>query len=103
MIWASLLLIIGLAAAGGWAWYTVRRQLAVTSEAQQRRLLRQRASVSAGVSVAILITGAAAFAATGHNWFVLAVTWSYGLLRIALLGMTLRRAQMRTGRTRLPR
>ena len=103
MIWAALVLIIGLAAAGTWAWFFSRRQLAVTSQAGQWRLLREGAWASAGVSVAILILGVVAFAVTGHNWFVLAVIWSFGLLRIGLLVTALRRAQKRVGRTRLPR
>jgi hypothetical protein len=103
VIWAVSVLMIWLAAAGAWAWYFSRRQLAVTSQAGQRRLLRQGALASAGVSAAILILGVAAFALTGHNWLVLAAIWPYGLLRIGLLVTALRRAHKRTDRTGLPR
>jgi len=102
VIWAVPALVAGLALAGAWAWYYSRRQLAVTSQAGQRRLLRQGAAASAGVSAAILILGVVAFALTGHNWLVLAVIWSFGLLRIGL-PVAVRRARNRTGRTRPPR
>jgi len=103
VIWAVPVMIIGLAAAEAWAWSFSRRQLVVTRQDRQRRVLREGAWASAGVSVAILILGVVAFAVTGHNWFVLAVIWSFGLLRIGLLVTTLRKAQKRPGQTRLPR
>jgi hypothetical protein len=98
VIWAALMLMIALAAPGVWAWYFSRRQLAATEEAQQWHLLRLAAFVSAGVGVAILIIGAVVFVLTGYNWFVLALTWSFGLFHLGLLALTFRRAQKRTGR-----
>lgn len=93
MIWAALMLMIALAAPAAWAWYWSRRQLAATEEAQQWHLLRQAVFVSAGVGVAILAMGVAAFVLTGYNWLVLALLWALGLLHLGLLTLTFRRAQ----------
>ena len=54
MIWALLLVVAALAAPAGWAWYLSGRQLAATTEAEQWRLVRLAAVVSAAVGVAIL-------------------------------------------------
>ncbi len=77
MIWAALLLVVALAAPAVWAWYVSGRQLAVTTEAQQWRLLRHAVMVSAGVGAAILAVGAVAFVLTGYDWLVLALVLGY--------------------------
>jgi len=99
VIWAALLLVVALAAPAVWAWYVSGRQLAVTTEAQQWRLLRHAVMVSAGVGAAILAVGAVAFVLTGYDWLVLALVWSVGLLHFGLLAWMFRRTQKRTGRT----
>jgi hypothetical protein len=88
-------MIVALVMAGGWAFYLTRRQLAVTKDAQQRRLLLLGARVSLGVGGGILFLGVVAFVLTGYNWLVLAAIWPFGLLHTSLLIWTLHRA--RTG------
>jgi hypothetical protein len=101
--WAVLMLVIGLAAVGAWAWYFPHHLLAATSEAEKQGLLRQVASVSAGIGIAILIMGVIAFLVTGDNWLVLAVIWAFGLLHLARLSATLRRARPSPDRADSPR
>jgi hypothetical protein len=103
VIWAALMLVIALAAPAVWAWYMSGRQLAATTEAQQRRVLRLAVMVSAGVGVAILAVGVVAFVLTGYDWLVLTLVWSVGLLHLGLLAWMFRMAQKRTGRTRAAR
>ena len=100
MIWAVLLLGAALAVPGVWAWYISGRQLAATTEAEQRRVLRLGVVVSAGVGVAILVLGVAGFVLTGYDWLVLALVWSVGLLHLGLLAWAFRRTRRRTGNTR---
>ena len=57
------------------------------------QLLRLVTFASAGAGVAILVVGVVAFARTGHNWFVLAAVWSFGLLHLGLLALRFRRMQ----------
>jgi dipeptide/tripeptide permease len=97
VIWAALLFAVALAAPGVWAWYMSRRQLAATTAAQQRRVLRLAVAVSAGVGVVILVMGVVCFVLTGYNWLVLALLWSFGLLHLGLLARMLRRARHTTG------
>ncbi len=97
MIWAALTLAAGLVAAGVWGWYMSGRQLAARTTAQQWKVLRLGARVSAGVGAAILVMGVVAFVLTGYDWVVLAAVWSFGLLHLGLLAWGVRRAQ-RTGR-----
>jgi hypothetical protein len=99
VIWVALL-VIALAAPAIWAWHMSGRHLAAATEAEQRRVLRRAVAVSAGVGVVILTLGAVGFVLTGHNWMVLVLVWSAGLLHLGLLGRVLRRAQRRNGRTR---
>jgi len=49
--------------------------------------------VSAGVGVAVLVMGVIAFALSGHNWLVLALVWSFGLLHLGLLARRLHAAR----------
>jgi hypothetical protein len=98
MIWAALLLVVALATTAAWAWYISRRQLAVTTEAEQWRVLRLGVVVSAGVGFAILAAGVAGFVLTGYDWVVLAVTWSVGLLHLGLLTWGLLRSRRRGGK-----
>lgn len=93
MVWAALMLVIGLAAVGAWAWYLSHGLLAATSEDEKRGRLRRAVWVSVGVHVAILLLGVVAFAATGDNWLVLAVIWAVGLPYPALSAIALRRAR----------
>lgn len=105
MTWAALLLAVGLAGPGVWAWYMSGRQLAATTAARQRRVHRLVVAVSAGVGVVILVLGVVAFVLTGYNWLVLALLWSFGLLHLGLLArtLTLRRARHTTGEKRAGR
>ena len=79
-----------------WAWYLSGRLLAATTEAEQWRLVRLAAVVSAAVGVAILAVGVAAFVLTGYDWLVLALLWSFGLLHLGLLGWRTRRRRNRS-------
>jgi hypothetical protein len=99
MIWAALLLVVGLAIVAVWAWYISGRQLAATTKAGRWRVLRLGVAVSAGVGFAILALGVAGFVLTGYDWVVLAVIWSLGLLHLGLLTWGFRRARRRTGET----
>lgn len=71
--------MVALAAPAAWAWYMSSRLLTATNETERRRLRRLAVMVSAGIGVAILAMGVAAFVLTGYNWLVLALTWSFGL------------------------
>ena len=102
MAWAALILVIGLAAVGAWAWY-FSHHLLVATEDQKRRVLRRGAAVSVGVHVTILLVGVVAFAVTGDNWLVLAAIWLLPLLYLALLTVALRRARPRPGQPEPPR
>jgi hypothetical protein len=103
MIWAALVLMIALVATGAWAWYGSRHLFAATSEAQQWRVLRRGAFLSAEVGVAILIMGVVAFVLTDYNWFVLAILWPLGSLHLGLLSLSFRRAQKRADRAGVSR
>jgi hypothetical protein len=97
VIWAvPILLAMMVVFPGAWAWYVIRRQLAATSVPRQRRLLRQVIAVSAGIGVAILAAGVAAFVLSGYDWPILALTWAVGLLHLSLLARTVRRLGTRT-------
>lgn len=102
MAWAALMLVIGLAAVGAWAWYFSHRLLTATED-QKRGVLLRGASVSAGVQVAILLVGVVAFAVTGDNWLVLAVIWLFPLLYLTQLTVALRRTRQRPGPPGPPR
>ena len=81
VIWAALVLIVGLVATAAWLWYAAHRYLAGTSMIQQRRLMRRTTAASVGIGLAILIMGLVASALTGY-WLILVPTWSFGLLHI---------------------
>jgi hypothetical protein len=99
VIWAVLLLVVvGLAAPGVWAWYLSGRQLAATTEAERWRVARLALVVSAGVGVVILVLGVVFFALTGYDWVVLALAWSVGLLHLGLLTWVFGRVQRSTGK-----
>jgi hypothetical protein len=93
MFWVALLVAFTLAAPGAGAWYISGRQLAATTDTQQRRLIRLTATVSAGIGVAILIAGVVLFVVTGYDWRVLIVLWAFGLLHLGLLRSILRRVR----------
>lgn len=88
MIWAPLVLVVGLAVVDVWAWYMSGRQLAARTEPQQWRLAPLAVRVSAGVGVTILAVGVVAFVLTGYDWGVLALVWAFGLLHLGLLAWT---------------
>jgi hypothetical protein len=92
MLWAALVIMFALAAQGAGLWYSSRLYLA-GDQARQWQLFRLVTVASAGVGVAILVVGVIAFVRTGHNWFVLAAVWSYGLVYLVLLRLRFRRTQ----------
>jgi hypothetical protein len=97
VIWAVLLVVIALAVPGAWAWYLTGRQRAATTDAQRWPLVRHASMVSAGVGVAILALGVAAFVITGYDWLVLALLWAFGVPHRGLLAATYRRSRKNTG------
>ena len=98
MIWGAVLLVAAMAGFGVWAFYILRRQHAATTDAGQWRVLRLATIVSFGVGVEILVLGFAGFLMAGHDWVVLAVTWSVGLFHLGMLALRLRMARRRTGK-----
>ena len=82
MVWAVLVLIIGLMvvmAVGGW--YASHLCLSAPPLARLRRVMRWTTVGSVGIGVAILVAGLGASALTGY-WLILVPTLSFGLLHI---------------------
>jgi hypothetical protein len=102
MFWGVLGLIILLAMQAAGSWYVSRRAFMAQDEVQLRRLTRQVGSFSLAVGCVFLALGVAGVAAlrfTLDGWLVLLLMWSFGLLHLALLRASARRARRRTARS----
>ena len=81
MVWAVLVLIIGLMVVAVGGWYASHLYLAAPPLTHLRRVMRWTTVGSVGIGVAILVAGLVASALTGY-WLILLPTWSFGLLHI---------------------